>query len=216
MSSQGVAPRCYLCGELATTVDHVPPQGLFVTLPANIIKLPACQRCNQLTSLDEECMRTTLAAQGYGRSAAAREVWDGAVKRSFERRPQGLRARIAQAVFTVEIRTPAGDLAGHLPGIGVEGKRATAVLRKIAKGLYYHEQKRQLLDDELLLFRDGDVRMDFEAITRGWPEVDMGEPFRYRAKHSTEGSMFWFEFYRTNWWLVLTGDFARNYGKKKT
>jgi len=216
MSSNSVAPRCYLCGEEATTVDHIPPQGLFPKLPPNIIELPACQRCNQSASLDEEYMRTTLAAQGYARTAAAREVWEGAVKRSFERRPQGLRARLAQAVFTVEVRTPAGDAAGHLPAIGVDGKRAMVVLKKITKGLYYNEKARRLSDGELLLFRDGDVRLDFEAITRGWPEVDMGEAFRYRSRHSTEGSMIWFEFYRTNWWLVLTGDFARNYGKKKT
>lgn len=55
----------------------------------------------------------------------------------------------------------------------------------------------RLGDDELLLFRDADVKMDFEAITRAWPEVDMGEAFRYRAQHSTEGSFIWFEFYRS-------------------
>jgi hypothetical protein len=94
----------------------------------------------------------------------------------------------------------------------MDGKRAARVLKKIARGIYFQEQGRTLGDDELLLFRDADVKgLDFEAITRPWPEIDMGEPFRYRSQHSLEGSMIWFEFYRTNWWLALTGKFARNY-----
>jgi hypothetical protein len=208
--------NCYLCGGVASTTDHIPPRGFFKALPVNKITLPACESCNQSASLDEEYMRATLAAQGYGARYVARDVWEGAVKRSFEHRPKGLRARLAQALVAVEIRTFAREIAGHLPGIKVDGARAGRVLRKIAKGIYYHEKGVRLDDNELLLFRDGDVRLDFEAITRGWPQVDMGEGFRYRSQHSAEGSMIWFEFYRTNWWLALTGDFARNYGKKKT
>jgi hypothetical protein len=196
-------------------MDHVPPRGFFEALPTNIIKLPACEICNGSASLDEEYMRTALAAQGYAISAVARTVWEGAVKRSFERRPKGLKAKLAQAVVTVEIRTPAGKVGGYLPGIAIDGKRALRVLRKIARGIYFQERGGTLGDDELILFRDGDVKgLNFEAITRGWPETDMGEPFRYRFRHCTEGSMIWFEFYRTNWWLAFTGDFARNYKTK--
>src|SRR5215831_2062319 len=57
----------------------------------------------------------------------------------------------------------------------------------------------RLADDELLLFRDEDVKMDYRSITQNWLEVDMGETFRYRSIHSVEGSMIWFEFYRFNW-----------------
>jgi hypothetical protein len=156
-------------------------------------------------------MRTTLAAQGYATSSVAREVWEGAVKRSFQRRPKGLKARLAQALITIQIKTPAGNVAGHLPGIRVDGARALRVLRKIAKGLYFRERGAMLNDDELLLFRDGDVRINFEVTTRGWPQVDMGEAFRFRSQYSKEGGMIWFEFYRTNWFLALTGDLARNY-----
>jgi hypothetical protein len=204
-------PNCYLCGSLASTLDHVPPQGFFSVVPVNIIRLPACEECNLSASLDEEYMRTTLTAQGYATSSVAREVWEGAVKRSFQRRPKGLKARLAQALITIQIETPAGNVAGHLPGIRVDGARALRVLRKIAKGLYFRERGAMLNDDELLLFRDGDVRINFEVTTRGWPMVDMGEAFRFRSQYSKEGGMIWFEFYRTNWFLALTGDLARNY-----
>src|SRR5215469_15798460 len=100
--------ECYLCGGVASTIDHVPPQSLFSAVPVNIIKLAACQRCNQEASLDEEYIRAVLAAMGYAKSSVARAVWEGAVKRSFERRPKGLRALLARALVQVEVRTPAG------------------------------------------------------------------------------------------------------------
>jgi hypothetical protein len=87
-------------------------------------------------------------------------------------------------------------------------------LKKIARGIYFREQGKQLADDKLLLFRDQDVKMAYRSITQNWPEVDMGETFRYRSIHSPEGSMIWFEFYRFNWWLALTGNEAKTYPLK--
>jgi hypothetical protein len=118
---------------------------------------------------------------------------------------------LAEALVQVEVRTAGGKILGHLPGLGIDGGRAKRVFLKIARGLYFNDCQRRVSDDELLLFRDADVKMDFEAITRTWPGVDMGEAFRYRALHSAEGSFIWFEFYRVHWWLVLTGGFARTY-----
>lgn len=192
-------------------MDHVPPQSLFAAVPQNIIKVPACESCNRGASLDEEYMRTILAAMGYGHSAVARQVWEGAVKRSFKRRPKGLRARLAQAILPIEIRSATGGILGHVPGIGIDGGRAVRVFRKIVRGIHFHDRGRRLKDGELLLFRDADVKMDFEAISRSWPCTDMGEAFRYRALHEALGSFIWFEFYRVHWWLALTGDEARTY-----
>jgi hypothetical protein len=171
-------PACYICEKDASTIDHIPPQGFFSNLPPNIIKLDACKTCNQSASLDEEYLRTAIAAQGYGYSSVAREVWEGAVKRSFNRRPKGLKARLAKDLVTIEVRTAEGEVAGHLPGIAVEGARAGRVLRKIARGIYFKEQGKRLGEDELLLFRDADVGMDYRSRTKDWPEVDMDEAFR--------------------------------------
>jgi hypothetical protein len=115
---------------------------------------------------------------------------------------------------TVEVLTPEGAVVGRLPGITVDGARALQVLKKIARGIYFKEQGKRLAEDELLLFRDGDVKMDFRLKTQDWPEVDMGEALRYRSVHSAEGSMIWFEFYRFQWWLALTGNEAKTYPLK--
>lgn len=161
-------------------------------------------------------MRSTLVALGYARSVVARRIWEDAVKRSFVRRPEGLRARLARDVVQVEVHTPAGEVLGYLPGLTIDGKRSLSVFRKIVRGIFFHERAQRLLEDELLLFRDTDViakGLDFATSTQVWPEVDMGEAFRYRSHHEPEGSMIWFEFYRTNWWLAMVGEAARTYPK---
>jgi hypothetical protein len=100
---------------------------------------------------------------------------------------------------------------GRVPGIGIDGKRAGRVFRKIARGSAFHDRGRRLSEDELLLFRDAEAKLDFRAMTQGWPETDMGGPFRYRSQSDSEGSFIWFEFYRTHWWLALTEQHAKSY-----
>jgi hypothetical protein len=119
----------------------------------------------------------------------------------------------------VEARAITGEVLGHLPGLAIDGERSLRVFRKIARGIFFHERAQRLLDEELLFFRDADViikGLDFAVSTQRWPEVDMGEPFRYRSLHDPEGSMIWFEFYRTTWWLAMTGEAARTYPKSPT
>ena len=208
-SQSNSLPECYLCGAEAETIDHVPPQGLFPRVPANIIEVPACLRCNRDVSRDEEYMRATLAALGYWHSSAAREIWRGEIARSFQY-TQGLRRRLAGDIRDVEVRSSTGELLGVLPGLGVDGRRALNVFRKIASGIYYFEKHTRIPDNELILFRMAEVPPR-TINTAGWPEHDIGEVFRYRSQHDTDGSSIWFEFYRRDVWLALTGSFARNY-----
>lgn len=200
-------PECYLCGAEATTEDHVPPQGLFSKVPANIIKLPACKTCNCGASLDEEYMRTVLAAMGYAVSFSARDVWEGPIRHSFERRPKGLRARLASALRFLKV---SGAEHATVPALEIEGDRAHRVFQKIARGLYFNYEGKRLADDELLLFRD-DGKIDFRTQTTGWPEIDMGDVFRCRFQRDDQGSIIWFEFYRNHWWFALTGEHAKTY-----
>jgi hypothetical protein len=203
---------CYICGRPATTTDHIPPRGFFPRLPHNIILLPSCRDCNHGASRDEEYVRTSLAAFGYWTSQAARQVWHGAVVRSF-RRGRGVRNRLAANLIRVVVRDPSGRQIGVLPGLSVDGARAARVFRKIVRGIHYFERAQRLPDDELLLFRGAEIP-DGTIDTRRWKELDMGEAFRYRFAHDEGGSMVWFEFYRNEWWLALTGCHARNYPRR--
>lgn len=206
-------PPCYLCGADANTRDHVPPRAFFPALPANIVTVPACAACNGLASKDEEYMRTTTAGLAYMHSEAARQIWDEAVRRSFARRPEGLKRRLAGDIVPVQIVDAEGQVLGELPGLQVDGARADRVIKKIFRGIYFFEKEERLADDDLIIFRGADIPPNI-INTNGWHEHDMGEVFRWRSVHEADASAIWIEFYRTDWWFALTGDSARNYGKR--
>jgi len=204
-------PNCYLCGATARTADHVPPRGLFDVVPQNIITVPACFACNSSFAIDEEYFRTTVAALAYANSNTARRVWDGAVNRSFRRRPRGLRKRLATSLVPVQIQNEMGQVVGQAPGLEVEGGRVGLIVRKIIKGIFYAQRGGRLADADLIIFRDGDVPFNMEETTRGMDETNMGEVFRFRSQYSETGGGIWIQFYRSQWWFSLTGDLARNY-----
>lgn len=204
-------PECYLCGSEPTTADHLPPRGLFDVLPQNMITVPACKKCNASFAKDEEYFRTVAAALSYANSDSARRVWEGAIKRSFGRRPEGLRRRLAGRLIPVEIRNQTGQIIGRAPGLVVEGGRAGQVVRKIIKGIFYSQRDWRLEDQDFIIFRDGDVPFNMEQTTRGWNEIDMGEVFRCRSQYDDAGGGIWIEFYRSTWWFAVTGELAHTY-----
>ncbi len=209
------APTCFLCGEQATTRDHVPPRGFFHKVPSNIITIPACHTCNSSFAKDEEYFRTMVAVECYDRSSAAREVWQGQIIRALWRKGfEGLRKRLLRNSMLVQL--PAGIGMPPAAVFIVEGGRAGRVIRKIVKGLFFFLRGERLSDSGFLIFRDQDVKLDFAGLTRAWREIDMGEVFRCRWDFDDEGGMIWMQLYRACWWLALTGESARNYPRRET
>jgi hypothetical protein len=200
--------QCYLCGDDASTVEHVPPPFLFARLPTNIIQLPACQSCIGDASFDEQYLCAILSATVYLTNAAAREVCQ-----EFQWRPRGSGARLA-AGLTLRAKALAGRIVGRLPRIGLDGERAQRVIRKIVRGLIFHDCGKRLADNEVVLFRDTAAKWNCRVSTQDWAETDMGEAFRYRAQHDVDGSFVWLEFYRTRSWLALTEKRARMYTRR--
>ena len=54
--------QCIYCGKKADTREHCPPKGIFLRkpYPSNLIELPACRKCNNSYSADEEYTRDML------------------------------------------------------------------------------------------------------------------------------------------------------------
>jgi hypothetical protein len=205
---------CYLCDTEANTREHVPSRGFFDAVPGNIITIPACTNCNASFARDEEYFRTVVAAQCFAVSTVARKVWKGQVIRSLWRAGfEGLRKRLVRHLITIEIWNEQKQHLVDLPGVAVEGGRAARVVRKIIRGLYFATRNQKLADSDLIIFRDVDVRLNPEDLTRGWTETDMGETFRFRTHFDDYGGGIWIEFYRSQWWLALTGQAAHNYPK---
>ena len=80
---------CCFCGNPATTMDHVPPDGIFPDpKPTNLITVPACSKCNKGSSKDDEYFRTIIAigAASY-ESSNAEMLMDKKVIRQFKEKP---------------------------------------------------------------------------------------------------------------------------------
>lgn len=81
--------RCYLCDiEMdgrskddphRETVDHVPPQCLFLRPRVDLIDVPCCYVCNHSWHKDDEMLRTFASSQ-MRRSAAGQKIWETEVR----------------------------------------------------------------------------------------------------------------------------------------
>lgn len=132
-------PVCVYCGEVAETKDHVPPKCFFPKpYPENLLTVPACERCNQNLSKDEDYARIVLSsARVDGEELPLAEViWEQKVSRSLRRN-----TKIAFDIYNSMRAIDANNLAFR-----IDRNRLDKIIVKIVKGLYFaHFQKR--IDD---------------------------------------------------------------------
>jgi hypothetical protein len=145
---------CYLCGEKATTRDHVFPYSLFEKPRLQLITVPACASCNGSLSADEEYFRAFVLGASY-QHPTAKALWDGPVKRSFANSPPFQRM-LASQLRPFEVKSKAGLYLGKADALYAENHRINRVLEKISRGLHFHHRERA---------RPEDVRFSFHQIT---------------------------------------------------
>lgn len=139
--------HCAYCGAPAPeTRDHVIPQELYPSSKLNStvqrLTVPSCEKCNHGWSDDEPHFRTLLTLAGEP-NAAVRELWDGVVNRSL--REQDGPRRLEDAWNQMRpIKT--GDSLRHKI-YPASDERFLRVLRKIVRGLHYHEREYHVSDD---------------------------------------------------------------------
>jgi hypothetical protein len=95
------SPLCYLCGlPGADTREHVIPYCFFTNpRPADLLTLPAHEKCNLKYSISDEYSRNILAWLGMDSSKTAQALWDGQISRAFKRSAQ-LRRRPSTRTLT--------------------------------------------------------------------------------------------------------------------
>lgn len=90
--------KCYLCGEKATTKEHVPPKCLFpekkdinsnIDYRKNLITVPSCETHNNSYSKDDEFLMVCLAGL-LGNNSVGYEHQKGKVTRALKRRSSKL------------------------------------------------------------------------------------------------------------------------------
>ena len=138
--------KCAYCGEAdADTVDHVIPRSLYpksIGSSVQRLTVPCCEVCNKSWADDEAHFRTMMTLSGEANGVAT-ELWTGKVARSF-READGKRRFLDVWANMEAVQTPRGERHKIYPA---SDPRFIRVLRKIVRGLHYHELGRAVPDD---------------------------------------------------------------------
>jgi hypothetical protein len=88
---------CYMCENLATTKEHVPPRSFFPPgFRKDLITVPSCNIHNTEKSNDDEYLRSLITIQ-YEVNIQARNLFSEKVMKALKRRPNLLRSFFSAA-----------------------------------------------------------------------------------------------------------------------
>src|SRR3989344_341924 len=134
---------CAYCGILNdVTMDHVFSRGLFpedYTRAKNVLTLPACAKCNNGLSEDEEHFRVFLINLSAEYSKEADDILFSKIKRSIEKAP-GKGHKILASMELVNLYDLNGTFLGEKTKIHIspeDWQRHHRVLDKYIKGLFF-------------------------------------------------------------------------------
>lgn len=213
---------CVYCGQPATTDDHIPPQTIFgENKPKDMIEVPACKKCNNGASQDDEYFRRLCLNLGTEGNQAAEEA-QAAFFRSLERKEaKGMRRGFFQRLVPVEVKSGGGLFIGHTLGIRLEKNRLDKVFNRIIRGLFWRHQGQRLPDgyeaEWEVLPRHGLFTAALPSVytatyqlltTSPVNRVGDGSAFQYRyAMNPTDPNMMTvrMEFYQAIGFLGFTG-----------
>jgi len=204
--------KCAHCGKESESRDHVPPKCLFPRpRPNDLITVPCCAKCNSSASKDEEYFLAVYMIGDAGVSDAGKKLWKQKLRRMYQKNT-GLRQRIAGSLIKVRMRTAGGLYLGARDAIQLDHDRLDAVVKKIVRGLYFHEFGGERLLDETrvdCMALDSQKKVnqvdhfaaEVRAGTRDWP--GLFEYRRNRVAREPQGSLWFLRFYgRIMYWAI--------------
>jgi hypothetical protein len=127
------------------TSDHVPPKGLFKEpRPSNLITVPACFRCNNSFSADDEYFLNIALDWGASETCDGKKVVDKRL-RSMKRKES---RRVWEPFFAklkpVEVYSPSGLYLANSFGFSLDTARLIRTVNRIIRGLYFEVTKTPL------------------------------------------------------------------------
>lgn len=130
---------CAICGiKEATTLDHLPPKGIFPKpRPSNLIKVPACAECNNHSSELDEAFRMYLALHVSHFADESTAAYFEDALRTYNHNKKLQQEIMGHAKF-VDFKTASGDYVGQGMKILWNSKAHDAVIERMARGLYFH------------------------------------------------------------------------------
>lgn len=163
--------KCVHCGGENNTIDHVPSKVLLdEPYPENLPGVPACWRCNQSFSMDEEYLASLIECTLTG-SVDPNDIGREKIKRIVQERPA-----LASRLIRAQRQTSQGI------AFDVERERVSNVLLKLARGHAAFELNEPQFEEPLRLnfcplpMMGKTEREQFETLSQIpqlsiWPEV---------------------------------------------
>lgn len=196
---------CVICGNnQATTMDHIPPKGVFCKpRPNNLIRVPACQECNNSVSHLDERFRVYLGLHVERRGGNAGQAFYKDALRTIEHNSK-LRREILSKLEPVYLTTESGIIYDRGFRVQWDSQAHDAIVRKMITGLYYHHFGEILgnrADIEVHWYRKLTPEMLEMSKTWHLGKFGTGEvAYRYaRARSSPRDSVWIFQFYKAHW-----------------
>ena len=188
MSAKKTPAPCFNCGAPSETRDHVPPKGVFPTpRPKQLITVPACRKCNNVTKLDDEYFRWLVATLG-DQTASSDALINERILPRFKQNPALLHS-IMQKSTVVDVFSPGGIWLERRPAFNFDRPRIQRVVEKIVRGLYFHEFGERLTDarvEDFVLNPDQLSNEDKEYVTSLPVRQVAPDVFSYRCERDPE------------------------------
>lgn len=144
---------CVYCGDPnPSTRDHIPPKNLFATpLPSNLVTVPCCVECHKGTSKDDEYFRDMLTMRtdtfdNQGVQQVLQKVF-----RSYLRPEKRIAfSRLVESIREFDAISKAGLHLGKKGTYKVDKSRLDRVAERIARGMYWYEEKKPFPYDGMI------------------------------------------------------------------
>lgn len=198
---EGKKALCAICGKNpATTLDHIPPKGVFSKpRPNDLIKVPACFECNNEASKFDELFRVYLSLHVGVDNPATKSLWKDQALRTLTHNRK-LLSKLQSTQRTGEVRSSGGIIVGKRQVLPWNSEAHKSLVERMVRGLYYHHFK-GILGDKVTCKTQWlkNISKEIYEMSKEWKDHSIGGDrliYRYvRSEDKPLCSIWVFQFY---------------------
>lgn len=199
---------CAICGDKATTKEHIPPRTLFIKpRPSDLITVPACKKCNNGTSKEDERFQVFLSLIIGDNNKKTRSFFESNALPTLNH-ANGFKKSILNKSTEVTLLNSSGTQCGKTGLVEIEKYCFDVVINKCIRGLYYNRYN-EILDKDTLIKVSYNLRLTasmYEASCK-LKSVDIGNGtfvFKYAIAIEEPQESIWFLQFYNKFWVVAT------------
>jgi hypothetical protein len=205
-----MSKECYICGNDATSKEHVPPQCIFperkdtpnnVDLRKNLITVPSCDTHNSVKSGDDEYFFHILTMIMGGNEIASNQ-FNSKIQRSNEKNPR-LKREIEQDSAIMAVQSELKNKKPNAVLTWLNKDKFFNVLDHIGRALFYHTYNKKCFhkiiktlefvqyENEEDNQRIVDITKKFDRVSHSCDAIGCNpNVFHYKIMKDTEDNLF--------------------------